>query len=1102
MSTRTKVALVGATVLGTWMTHLVTLAQSDAAAFLSENGDGPDGFGAGLMRDKATVHSAGDVSFSPLRIRTLRIPFQGRYIDVAMAGNVEKSTVAVIVAGSVAAARPLMSELAAQGLPVLAYSHAGLGAAVSAESNGGVTMGGLPRLFSRAPSIGQLTVFNAQPNDSVIMKAMRRVALLALHFLIGVGATGDPDPSMSTLLLPARSGGTIPTSDVLAEELAFVLREAKVNRAVLVGVHFDWLATAKAALKNATRIGGLVLVDPWFPSSSIALRSISRDSWIKEGDEPRTFSGPVDDSFRSRIMNDVYVKAVELAGPRATSPPAQAHLGKAHSPLSGALFPILSLPPQALFPPASHLIKTQVPVSSKAGSTAVSVKDGVLNVDLSADALPAVRAFVANSRWFAKSSPPVGVFGGDLLASVHHRSWTRGAALGETGTLRIPKVGTSSTLLNAPVAGANEDFSRAFLRMHALRSRTPEDFLVRRSLGITLSSPYDLNAFIAEAGALARGMSTAASDAEWRASADAAGRTYQPADPSPVAASRESYFAAAALHALRAEDHVYALTCEAFGALHGRLRKGQLLQQSSTYDRSIKGVSGCVKELTSAWAADENIVKGGRGVLPPDVLSLQNITLTLAGAIPLASAAPRADISPPASDSQGSNAPVGAPQSWDATANELLELRAAVLAHAGGAIAARVNPLRLRDSAAVEPHARHLLKDWGWNAETVLGSGGGLKAALTRYASGSTGASRTAMHESVSPAAWHVPLCIIDRYGDSLARGGPISSALFPLSDASPLVRNRLASAMGDHALTLFAGNPDFLTSFLKVAGKSNEHGAPRSLVSVAVETVMMGSRQLVFDAKETGGWRLRMPPSTGLAAWVRANLSTSPNLQAYKDDDSDQSFPVSVIITQQSDEQISERAYLPPHLNFPDFPYVGSEKGTATATFPWSLLDSLGPKGESTGSLSLDASVPAPSLLNRARVLLRNEQIEQARLWASVMPAACIVRLPAESAHDVASTVIETANRALRRGRIQWTESSGWLGTFGLSPDEFTIDSTPRDGCHVAGDLGDAHALTAVGDAVAYGPPQPHRPPLHRVAAEIAAHVRADIVRMSVDPN
>jgi hypothetical protein len=300
---------------------------------------------------------------------------------------------------------------------------------------------------------------------------------------------------------------------------------------------------------------------------------------------------------------------------------------------------------------------------------------------------------------------------------------------------------------------------------------------------------------------------------------------------------------------------------------------------------------------------------------------------------------------------------------------------------------------------------------------------------------------------------------------------------------------------MGDHALTLFAGNPDYLTSFLKVAGNSSEHQGG-SLVRVAVETAMMGSRQLVFAGKETGGWRLRTPPSTGLAAWVRANLATSPNLQAYKDDGAEQSFPVSVILTQQSEEQIGERAYLPPHLKFPDFPYVSGEKGAA---FPWTLLGSLGLKGESaaSGSLSLDVSVPAPSLLNRARVLLRNEQMEQARLWAAAMPAACIIRLPAESAQDVASTVIETANRALRRGHIKWTESSGWLGTFGLSPDEFNIDATPRDGSHVEGDLGDAHALTAVGDAIAYGPPQPHRPPLSRVAAEIAAHVRADIVRM-----
>jgi pimeloyl-ACP methyl ester carboxylesterase len=64
------------------------------------------------------------------------------------------------------------------------------------------------------------------------------------------------------------------TQDRLAAELAAVLRAARVDRAVLVGVHFGWLAAAKAALRNPQRVAGLVLVDPWLPCAPLALRGV------------------------------------------------------------------------------------------------------------------------------------------------------------------------------------------------------------------------------------------------------------------------------------------------------------------------------------------------------------------------------------------------------------------------------------------------------------------------------------------------------------------------------------------------------------------------------------------------------------------------------------------------------------------------------------------------------------------------------------------------------------------------------------------------------------------------------------------------------------
>ena len=1035
---RTRLAIVGTTLSILLTFYELKKFEAESAAILAEMGDGLDGV---LNTDDADVDTA--TTHDDTTLRSTRLEHNGRIIYIAMAGDFERSTVAVISAGSIAAARPLMSELAAQGIPSLSYTHGGLGPAV---------VSGIEKEPTRSEKNGA-SVFH------VIQRLFQRT-------IVNTKRIGDSNPMLSASLLPARTGGQlVPTSNVLADELGAVLRAAQVSRAVLVGVHFDWLAVTKTALKNSSRIGGLVLLDPWLPSSSIALRSISDTHWLKQGDVPQNsvLAGPVnDDTFQSHIVDAV--NSVLLKSPFPSTKIPEAVL---LPPLRGALFPILSLPPFHLFPPAafSQLLANTTPYDqffSKHFGTELS--------------------FYQTALWFSKTAPPSSIYGGDLLFSIANRQFFRGAVLGPTGTLRIPRTGSSITLLAAPLASCHEDITRAFIRCHALRNSSLEDTFVRRALHYALPSIAEFTAFVATGASNIKGQLAVDQFAEWRATTEVARTTYQSANMKSSFTSGSNdhnIFSSSVVDALIAEDHTYSLVVEAHTNLEDEIERLNKSRRRNSWFSSSPLPITPIQNEDVILATNSLIQRWEKSNIETNELtSLRNVALTLVGALPYHT------IPPPLLSASSSNATTNVtsskilpngPPPFNQELLELLELRSSVLSHAGFALINQIHPLSYQPS--------------NLNAN--------LNGTLQRYVQGSAVASRAAVRDSVSAAVWRIPLNLLDKWGNALSRGAPSSAAIVPLTEVPFDMNRRVTLALTDYSLNAFGARPWSISAFFKAATRhDNERVLKGDLVRVAAEVGFLsrsptkkGSSSHA-TARPGGGWRIRSPQSNGLMAWVSANLGSAQNSLSLtttsKSSSSSSSaipFPVSILLTQQSEAQVLEDAVLPPQLIFPSWPSLSHENAKRISKLlPWNWLEN-NKSEEEVGTLALSQTIPAPPLLRHARGLLKEEQRNCALAWAAALQnSSCIINLPAETSKDVSSTVLATANRAMKRDGITWTGRG-----------QYTINSSSSLSHSREGDLGDADAITSVSDAIAYGPPQPYRPSLARVAAQVALHVRND---------
>lgn len=178
----------------------------------------------------------------------------------------------VINAGTIAAARALQVELARMlGAVVVSYTHAGLAVPLRPEpATNGVGPFSLSTHF--------------QCRDGSLFGALSWVAqmLVQSHFLDSVsggsgGKGGDASPAArlaSTLWTPPPALGAEVevTSEAQSQELSALLSHLGAETATLVSSHFNYASTLKTALRNPSRVTGVVLIDPYLPVQSVAAR--------------------------------------------------------------------------------------------------------------------------------------------------------------------------------------------------------------------------------------------------------------------------------------------------------------------------------------------------------------------------------------------------------------------------------------------------------------------------------------------------------------------------------------------------------------------------------------------------------------------------------------------------------------------------------------------------------------------------------------------------------------------------------------------------------------------------------------------------------------
>jgi hypothetical protein len=257
-----------------------------------------------------------------------------------------------------------------------------------------------------------------------------------------------------------------------------------------------------------------------------------------------------------------------------------------------------------------------------------------------------------------------------------------------------------------------------------------------------------------------------------------------------------------------------------------------------------------------------------------------------------------------------------------------------------------------------------------------------------------------------------------------------------------------------------------------------------------------------------------------GLLSWVQANFAGAQNGATWRHalgpggdgappPSSPVPFPVTILCTEQPDRALTEPAVGPPSFEH-DITLEPSALGLrATSTSAGFLIQPLGP--------------PHP-LVVHMRLLVQAQQRLVRSAWARALPD-CVSAVPAEGPADLQRMVSEATGAV--RGKIK-TEGVYWwpgvladLGRLTVTVKDATLP--PSGGLplpskassaqkaaasaapppqppssssslwpplvdYTSGDPADP--LAAVADVISYGPPQPYRPPMHRVVGEILTTV------------
>lgn len=355
---------------------------------------------------------------------------------------------------------------------------------------------------------------------------------------------------------------------------------------------------------------------------------------------------------------------------------------------------------------------------------------------------------------------------------------------------------------------------------------------------------------------------------------------------------------------------------------------------------------------------------------------------------------------------------------------------------------------------------------------------------------------------------WNIPLHMLDRFASAVEQVSP-ATLMQPGVRKSPTLQqatNKLAAAMvgSMHAAgALGAGGRSGGSGGAKEKATISDAGSgPDPLVPVTMTMSITGFQ--------------------GLLAWVHANMGTAKSALQWKyaADEAEHSskgandvdtasfipketsvpFPVSILVTEQADSTLMEPAAGP----------AGVDQDIALSP----SLTGISASAKTTGMTLMPLGPPHPILLH-TRLLIQAHQRLIRAAWSKALPD-CVTVLPAETAKDVQRMINDCSS--VMKGKVEASAQYWWPG---LLMDRGHITATVKDATlppdhasrirsvvgkdtsnysepaskpgvgawpalvdYSAGDPNDP--MTAMADVVAYGPPQPYRPPLHSVVQEV----------------
>ena len=1095
--------LLGRAAAGLWLGTVVYEATIAARVPGALNDELEAASGRALNDD---VPQWSDGTGDGVTIRTQRLRRGAVDVDIAIFSpprGVPRCAPVAINAGSIAAARPLALELARGGATVVAYTHGGLSAA--------------PR--AGAPPPHHSAAGDALGTVGEIVRCARTVAAsLAAIARGGPGLSEDGPGSTSAasaaLQLPPVPllAGATPDSDGESAEFVSVLRAAGIDEpTVFVSMGYNWLATLKTAVRNSNLVASCFLVDPLIPTSS--LYDIASGG-VGSGTQARvTLNADGSASAEKDPLSAGGIAGVGT-GLREGGGTTQSRVGSETVTAVAGAMPPFYIPLKALLTRSSIVAaenrRRAAAASSSSAGDASSVFMPLPRVKSGASASAVDRDSAARyleSLATSSTLPPSLAAGG-----VNNRDLADRTALSSATEARAAADFARSVLLNAAgvaeAVGARPLFGTEMLDAAYMRALVvgaacgpfgimPPAAFIRQTAADSATSgstpPLLANFQIVDVGSVAplspwqrMTVPTIWRDADLRAAYTARAMRASIVEPRAViggsvstsrgdtaastATARATEYVSQQVESLRAEAHLYACIDEAATKLQMMDGGAALLRRHSGADAAVAGVllrsiaaletpmprsnnrAGSSfltpAEFEAATAGGERVPDGTRLVAPGLVkllaeAGLQDRDAVFGGALHLQPSAQPAASPPPAT--------------W-ATPIALLCLGRAVAAVQVGA-----NPL-------------------------VYG-----KTALDERTSALMAACAVAhdkAQEALPPAS---TMSSLAPAGGTSATRLPRANEIYPYAATAP--RRQLANADDAGAVIALSGLGDGVRALSLRARSLEAYRLPlqpwrwnlpldilprfaRSLEAAPMSASSPLAPAAVQRAGHAGAVDLTVH-ARGLHLWVAANLGlpsagVGTTTSAPAAASPPPLFPVRAIVTVLPQARLRDPEWSPVAPSWQHDIEVGA--------------DGVVWESRVTGlNLPLAAARPSPAtILTRMKLMAAQDRMRA--FWMSTLGSARVTVLEPETASDVSAS-LDAAGRNLAP-RLSIVRRA--------IPLPFRRDATVTIGPNGSGGSittcgplptlspSALHPFTILSDALSYGPPQPHRPPVGRLAGAI----------------